>query len=183
MKCVWLARAASCDPRAERAQRARRGDRSSRRSLTLLAAASEASHGLARPPMARPGLTHSFGLPTVFEENVDGLIAWLMLGVDVPHYVRVLAWVCFGCVNGVGFVVKCIGIHIESSDSTTNPSHSIQNSTPNTHPYNMARDHLGGPFSTKFHISRSDSQPIACRSPSVLWIPGVCCRQTSEDAK
>jgi hypothetical protein len=26
-----------------------------------------------------------------------------------------------GCGNGVGFVVKCIGIHIESSDSTTNP--------------------------------------------------------------
>ena len=43
----------------------RRGARSSRPSLALLAAASEASHGLARPPMARPGLTHSYGLPTV----------------------------------------------------------------------------------------------------------------------
>jgi hypothetical protein len=43
-------------------------------------------------------------------------------------------WVRLGCGNGVGFVVKCKGIHIESSDSTTNPSHSTQNPTPKTHP-------------------------------------------------
>ena len=50
------------------------------------------------------------------------------------EYPPVPPWVGLGCGNGVGFVVKCIGIHIESSDSTTNPSHSTQNPTPKTHP-------------------------------------------------
>ena len=27
-------------------------------------------------------------------------------------------WVGLGCGNGVGFVVKCVGIHVEASDST-----------------------------------------------------------------
>ena len=50
-------------------------------------------------------------------------------------------WVGLGCGNGVGFVVKCIGIHIESPVST-NPSHSIQNTTPKTHPYQVIHSNL-----------------------------------------
>ena len=55
-------------------------------------------------------------------------------------------YIAYGWVLGVvGFVVNCIGIHIESSDSTTNPSHSTQNLTPKTHP---CRSYL--PQSDKF---------------------------------
>jgi hypothetical protein len=45
-------------------------------------------------------------------------------------------WVGLGCGNGV---VKCIGIHIESSDSTTNLSHSTPNPTPKTRPYDRVQ--------------------------------------------
>ena len=77
------------------------------------------------PPLLG-GHAETQGFSTVFGGPQEAAwwhvcIAWILQYLAGNLIARRLIWVGLGCGNGVGFVVKCIGIHIKSQDYTTNP--------------------------------------------------------------